>query len=337
MRIIKKTTVSAVVASGALLLAGLGLPGSGVAQAADGAIDWRITPATDALPEGHVKLHLRQITTRGGQMNSSDHFPLEDLEGLRAQDLNAAGSREVSFAMRRDAGELTCDGQAGEGAGIGLCDFAPSSAFSDALVARGLDAPKESEMFLLALQDARISLLDDMSAAGYDVPELDDFIALVIHGVDGDYVRELASVGVRPDDLVGFRIHGVTADFARAVRDMGPGFADLDSDDLMAMRIHGVTPIVANEYAALGFDGLEPKELIAFRIHGVTPAFIAAVRDMGYEDITADELIAFRIHGISASYLEAFTSRGYALPAPDEVVSMKIAGFDPRRMKKSAE
>ena len=61
MRIIKKTTVSAVVASGALLLAGLGLPGSGVAQAADGAIDWRITPATPAFHRRRVRATLRPL------------------------------------------------------------------------------------------------------------------------------------------------------------------------------------------------------------------------------------------------------------------------------------
>ncbi len=314
----------------------MGLAASGVALAEDGPIDWRITEATEKTPEGHVKLHLRRITDSGGQMNSSNHFPLEMLEGLSQADLNADSRRAVAFAIRREAGELSCEGQASKGAGLGLCEFEASVAFSDALVARGLDTPKESEMFLLAMQDARISLLDDMSAAGYDVPELDDFIALVIHGVDGAYVQELASVDVRPDDLddlLGFRIHGVTADFARAVRGMGPGFADLDSEDLMAMRIHGVTPVVADEYAALGFDGLDPDELIAFRIHGVTPGFIRDMREIGYPEISADELIAFRIHGVSASYLEAFTSRGYALPEPDKVVSMKIAGFDPRRMK----
>ncbi|MCI5046918.1 MAG: hypothetical protein MRY59_05410 [Aquisalinus sp.] len=334
MRIVRKIMTGA--ATGGVML----LAATGLAMADDGPIDWRITQATDKTPEGYVKLHLRRITDSGGQMNTNDHYPLEVLEGLSEAALNADNRGDVAFAIRREAGDLSCDGQASRGTGLGLCDFTPSSAFSEALVARGLGTPKESEMFLLAMQDARISLLDDMNAAGYDVPELDDFMALVIHGVDGDYVRDLASVDVRPDDLddlVGFRIHGVTADFARAVREMGPGFADLDSEDLMAMRIHGVTPVVAEEYTALGFDGLDPEELIAFRIHGVTPAFIRDMREIGYSDISADDLLSFRIHGVSVSYLEAFTSRGYALPTAEKVVSMKIAGFDPRRMKMSGE
>ena len=126
-------------------------------------------------------------------------------------------------------------------------------------------------------------------------------IAMKIHGVDADYIREMRSISPRfaqlsVDELIKMRIHRVSAKSVQQLAELGYG--DISFNDLMAAHIHGVTPSFIREMAALGYSGLSMRQLTAMRIHKVTPAYVREFSAAGYDRLSADQLIKLRIHGV---------------------------------------
>jgi hypothetical protein len=128
-------------------------------------------------------------------------------------------------------------------------------------------------------------------------PELEpNPLAMHIHGVDADDLRELALQGLEVPHL----------------------------DDALAFRIHGVTSAFIEEMVELGY-ALDPDHAVAFRIHGVTPPFLRAMRAQGL-DLSADDAVAFRIHGIDDAFIDSLRDQGFDDLGPDELIEMKILG-----------
>jgi beta-lactamase regulating signal transducer with metallopeptidase domain len=140
--------------------------------------------------------------------------------------------------------------------------------------------------------------LDAIQAEGYRDLNVDQLIALKIHGVDGEYIRQIRAAGLRltVDQLVAFRIHGVTADFIDGLKQVG--LRDLKADDLVALRIHGAEPDWIRQIQSLGYPNLSVDNVVALRIHGVTPAFIVDARNHGLNNLSLDQLIRLKQLGI---------------------------------------
>ena len=76
---------------------------------------------------------------------------------------------------------------------------------------------------------------------------------------------ELGYRDLSAEDLVALRIHGVTSQFVRELADLG--YRTLSASQLRNMRIHGVTPSFVR--ARLRGDSRPtPEELVSLRIHG---------------------------------------------------------------------
>jgi hypothetical protein len=140
--------------------------------------------------------------------------------------------------------------------------------------------------------------LDEIQSEGYRNLSVDQLIALKIHGVDGEYIRNIRAAGLQPtaDQLVAFRIHGVTAEFIAELKQIG--FEDLEPDQLVALRIHDADPAWIREIESLGYSDLSAEKIVELRIHGVTPEFILEARNHGLDELSLDQLIQLKIHGI---------------------------------------
>jgi beta-lactamase regulating signal transducer with metallopeptidase domain len=141
------------------------------------------------------------------------------------------------------------------------------------------------------------SWLEEIEAEGYRDLSVDQLIALKIHGVTGEYIRQMRAAGYQltPDELLAFRIHGVTADFIQELHQAG--LQNPKPDDLIALKIHGADPAWIRQVQALGFPGLTVDKMVQFRIFGITPAFIQDARKR-FPNVSLDQLIALKQFGI---------------------------------------
>ena len=76
-------------------------------------------------------------------------FAQSGVQGVTLDQLRSASGDE-RFSIVRDAGTFDCRGYFKDGVGSGIFAFRPSSAYADALAARGLGRPSIDDEFRLA-------------------------------------------------------------------------------------------------------------------------------------------------------------------------------------------
>ncbi|HEY7392925.1 MAG TPA: M56 family metallopeptidase [Bryobacteraceae bacterium] len=141
------------------------------------------------------------------------------------------------------------------------------------------------------------SWLEQIQSEGYRDLTVDQLIALKIHGVSGEYIRQMRAAGFQltADQLVSFRIHGVTSEFVSQLHQAG--FQNLKPDDVISLRIHGADPAWIRQIQSLGFSDLSIDKIVQLRIHGITPEFIQEARKH-FPNISLDQLIQLKQFGI---------------------------------------
>ena len=295
-----------------------------------GTIRWSIDDH-DSRRDGKVQVSFR--TGEGSRNNSnwSSGYDLGELQGLSSGQLNGS-SQPVRFALVREAGRLDCSGTAGDRQGIGTCGFAADAGFAGRLASGGIGRPTDRQAFNLTLANVRYELVDELGRHGYDKPDVDDLVAMGIHGATAAYVRDIAGAGYRlgkADGLVKFRIFGIDSRFIREMAAIGPQFAKLSAEDLVKFKIHGVRPELVRAYVQLGYATLDSDDLVTMQIHGVSPEFITELAALGYRDISTDQLVKLRIHGVTPAFIRDLKAEGIALPSADQLVRLRLAGYRP--------
>jgi hypothetical protein len=279
---------------------------------------------------GTAELALEFSTAPNSHSSHTRTYPWRDLSGVSASELSGG---HVNFSVSRDAGILTCNGQARNGRATGFCNFDGSEAYADALARRGVRGAEGEHLLHLALCDFDLATLDEFDRARYPRPSLDQLMAVAVHGVDAAYVRGMADAGHRlgdVDDLVAMRIHDVTPEFVRTLASLGPAWRHISAADLLALRIHGVTPAYARGMAEAGYGGEEPSQLVAMRIHDVQPEFVRELARLGYGGVSSDYLIAARIHDVTPDFVRELQQAGYRDLSIEEAISLRINGIDAR-------
>lgn len=335
-----------------------------------------LTGTWTAEPE-YGKIHLRLKT--GTKRNRSNlGFDVEASELIT----RTAGS----FQLSRDPGTISFQGSLVSGAGNGTFSFEPNRAFVRDLERYGVDDFDNRELLALAttqvdreyvaeldrlgfgdqlegdilialgIHRVTTSYISELASRGYEETDLDNLLAMRIHGVNAEWIDGVQALGYEldADELLAWRIHGVNEEWAEAVRHEGydldgenllawrihgvsgefieslrdAGFDDLDGDEVLAMRIHGVSPEWMREMRDVGIEEFDADTAIAFRVHGVSPEFVREFEDLGYANIDGDHLVAMRVHGVRADFVEELSGLGYSNVDLDDLVAMRIHGVD---------
>jgi hypothetical protein len=115
----------------------------------------------------------------------------------------------------------------------------------------------------------------------------------------GSYIEGLQSAGLKDltvDEIIALKIHGVTPDYIRELRAVG---IEANSPELVALKIHEVTPEYIRGLAAAGLGNLHVHDYLAAKIQGITPEFVQGIRSHGFKDLTLRQLIALKMANIS--------------------------------------
>lgn len=245
--------------------------------------------------------------------------------GLSTSDLTSQGSHR-RFEFSPDPGTFACDGWVSDGRGSGSFVFTPSVVFVTELKKRGVAAPSESQQFRLGFEDFSLATLDEFHADGYRLPDVDDLIAMIAHGVTPSYIHALHHAGYAlgsVDALIHLVDHGVTAEYAARL----PGLIGNrpSADDLAEAADHGVTLDFASGMNA-AFGKIALARDIAMADHGVSANFVAGLRRLGY-DPSPDDAIELVDHGVSLHYIERLRDHGYKGVSFGQLIRLRDAGI----------
>ena len=304
-----KVSSETMIIAGALLLAAL-MAGQEARN------EWKLTGSGTP---GMVHFGI-QRSSPGNRNSYSSDVPLSAFRGL-----NPGQSGLAKFEYVADAGTFACEGRFSFGAGSGSYTFRENPRFVAELQQLGYDAPREDQLFHMAVMQISLDFARGIREAGL-LASTDQLVELRIHGVSLSYIRETQNAGYRdltPRDYVEMKIHGVGTDFLRAVKHAG---YEIPSRQIIEMKIHGI----GVEYIRdLGIYGLkpEPTDLVQMKIHGIDPDFIREARDLGYR-FTARELIELKIHGVGGDYLRNLKASGMRDLSAEQITRLKIHGVE---------
>ena len=140
------------------------------------------------------------------------------------------------------------------------------------------------------------------------------------------YIAQMKAAGYNDldvDQLVAMRVHGITPEYVKGVRDMG--FTP-DPDQVIALKVHDITPEYVQEIRAMGFKP-DADEIIAMKVHDITPEYVKQMRSLGFEP-DAEELISLKVHEVTAEYRDELASAGYKLDV-EEIIEAKVMEITP--------
>jgi hypothetical protein len=308
---------------------------------------WGIEPGEN---DSDVQFSL-QLRHGDNRMIESDNWSLDQFDGLTAADLK--GTKDVKFAVRRDAGAFQCSGHIDDGHGAGTFAFEADPDYAKELKKRGIGEPSSEEQFALAMSNVSYKFIDALDKYGYETPDVDGLVTMAQHGVnlkfvDGmadagyklktvdalvrardhgvspKYVAELAKYDIKDltiDDLVRARDHGVNGEFLAAMRAYGP----MDVEDAIQLRDHGVNAAYVQAMTEAGYKGLTREQLVSARDHGVTADYVRGMKAAGYGPSDIDALRQARDHGVTAAYAQGMRDAGYDATL-SELVSARDRG-----------
>jgi hypothetical protein len=259
---------------------------------------------------------------------SGRDVPLDHFRGFSLSMLASPGPAKFEYVA--DAGRLICEGRFLMGTGSGSYTFASDPAFVSALRQMGYDTPDDEQLFSMLMMDINRDFAREIHDAGLHASS-QDLIALKVHGVTLDYIREIRRAGYQnftAEDYTQLRIHGVDTNFLRDLRDAG---YDLRAAEIAQLRIHGVDSRYVRDLKSYGLKP-DASDLTQMRIHGVTPDYLKALKDAGYGDLHVDEINQLRNHGVDPRFVLEARRLGYDF-TPEELAQLRIHGVDAAYLK----
>jgi hypothetical protein len=249
---------------------------------------------------GKSQIHARFRYGEDGRNRNewSDDLRPRELVGLELAGLRAGGTRPLRFALMREAGRLDCAGEGGGSRASGNCRFASNPAFIASLARLGVGQVPATKHFGMMALNVRASTVEEIVAARYPVPTIDQLISLTALGADAMYIREIAQAGYRLesiDKLIEFKALGVTGSWIRGF--VQAGYTDLSAGKLVEMRALGITPAFAVGFGRIGYGLLPAGKLIELKALGATPEWAQEMARKHGRRPSADQLVQMKALG----------------------------------------
>ena len=185
-------------------------------------------------------------TSRGVEIRTADGRSQVTVERDRLSEASGLESDgPVRFVIAAGAGRTECAGMRREG----RCRFVSSPAYETGLAQRGVKLERRRDLLALALVDARLALVDELSRDGLAPANSGHLVAAAALGVTGAWAHELKEAGL----------------------------AIAEFDNLVAARALKLDGSFIREMAAAGYPRLSARQAITMKAVGVTPAYAEAM------------------------------------------------------------
>jgi hypothetical protein len=166
------------------------------------------------------------------------------------------------------------------------------------------------------------SYIAQMKAAGYDNLDVDQLVAMRVHGITPEYVKGIRDMGfnAEPDEVIAMKVHDITPEYVQGIRAMG---FKPDGDEIIAMKVHGITPDYVKKMRALGFEP-DADELISLKVHEVTAEYRDELAAAGYK-LDVEEIIEAKVMEITTKFIDDVHAHGFKDLTMDQLIQLKNA------------
>jgi hypothetical protein len=256
------------------------------------------------VPRSGDQVHVRFTRERNGhsENNWETSFRPGELAGLDVAALNSPGTRQLRFAIVRDAGRVDCAGSGRNQMARGNCSMTSNPDFERFLSDRGIARPTDEQSFGLIALNVRRDLVDALSRARYPTPSIEKLIELTAVDVTPAYIDALSRQGYRPQSL----------------------------QSLVEFGALKITPEYIGSFARAGYANLRPDELVQLKAMNITPEFIAGFERIGYRHLSVDKLVELKAMNVTPEFVRA-VQQGDTLPSPDHLVQIRAVSKDMRK------
>lgn len=217
---------------------------------------------------GKISLHINEDSDCSADRHCGSNFSNERLNrftGFTLADLDREGA-QLTAKLSGESGTLTCTGVVHAQELVGDSLFTPDASFvdrMDKLGFRGFDSRKlEAYTFVNVTSDYARSL----QQAHIQGVNIDNLIALRIFNVDPAYAQSFVSMGYEQPDankLIGLKVQGVNGEEVREIRALG---LKPTLDELIQIRIFKITPDFIHRMQGRGLKDLTIAKLVQIRI-----------------------------------------------------------------------
>jgi len=223
-----------------------------------------ITTSTDA-----GKLSLRVIDRDcPSDQHCGSHFNsdlMNRFTGITTADL-ARDAAHITATLAGEAGTFTCTGTVHDEALYGDALFTPDAAFVDRMGKLGFTGYDSQKLQAYTLLDVTSEFARSLQQANIKGVTTDNLIALRIFKIDPAYAQSFVSMGYEQPDadkLIGLKVQGVNGEEVRQIRALG---LKPTLDELIQIRIFKITPDFVHRMQDRGLKDLTIAKLVQIRI-----------------------------------------------------------------------
>ena len=223
-----------------------------------------ITTSTDA-----GKLSLRVIDRDcPSDQHCGSHFNsdlMNRFTGITTADLARDGAH-ITATLAGEAGTFTCTGTVHDEALYGDALFTPDAAFVDRMGKLGFTGYDSQKLQAYTLLDVTSEFARSLQQANIKGVTTDNLIALRIFKIDPAYAQSFVSMGYEQPDadkLIGLKVQGVNGEEVRQIRALG---LKPTLDELIQIRIFKITPDFVHRMQDRGLKDLTIAKLVQIRI-----------------------------------------------------------------------
>ena len=167
-----------------------------------------------------------------------------------------------------------------------------------------------------------VSYIDQMKSVGLDHLDVDQLIALKVHGVTPEYIRAMRGAGLEldPEQIVAMKSQDVTPEYVAQIRALG---FKPDADAIVGMKVHDITPEFVKSMREMGINP-DADEVIALKVHDITPEYRRAMEAAGYK-LDAEDLIAAKVMDVTPEFIQSVQAHGFKNLSMDQLIQLKNA------------
>ena len=223
-----------------------------------------ISPSTDG---GKLSLHVFDHDCPDDH-HCGSNFSNESMNrftGITLADLARDGAH-LTATLTAEAGTFTCTGTVHEQALYGDALFTPDPAFVDRMGKLGFTGYDTQKLQAYAFLDVTSDFARSLQQANIKGVTTDNLIALRIFKIDPAYAQSFVSLGYEQPDadkLIGLKVQGVNGDEVRQIRALG---LKPTLDELIQIRIFKITPDFVHRMQNRGLKDLTIAKLVQIRI-----------------------------------------------------------------------